>query len=145
MGVCTSKNQIYNNPSEGSENVINLYKKADKKLIIRSLHIAQKFMDDEELKKEYHYVRKLIIVSAFLREMPEIFHKNYEKMKIFLDINRLPSNVYDMIYKYNNKLDTQINKYLNSDIEILDIDNSEENITNSLNIIRSYIYDIILI
>ena len=26
MGICTSKNQIYNNPSQSSENVINLYK-----------------------------------------------------------------------------------------------------------------------
>jgi len=67
-------------------------------------------------------------------------------MKKFLDKNRLPSNVYDMIYKYNNKIDTQINKYppINID-DLAEIDKSEENITNALTTIQSYIYDIILI
>lgn len=146
MGVCTSKDHIYKNPSEGSENVINLYKKANNDMIVKSICIAQKFMDDEELKKEYHYIRKLIIVSAFLRNLPELFDKNYVKMKKFLDINRLPTNVYDMIYKYNNKIETSISKYPTINIDdIAEIDKSEENIANVLYTIKGYIYDIILI
>lgn len=146
MGCCTSKKHIYIEPSICAKNIINLYKKADKNILLQAIHIAQNFIDDEELKKEYYYVRKLIIVSAFLRDMPKLFNKNYVEMKNFLDKNRLPSNVYDMIYKYNNKIDTQINKYAIINIDdIAEIDKSEEYIINSLSTIRSYIYDIILI
>lgn len=146
MGCCTSKKQIYIEPSICAENIINLYKKADKNILLQAIHMAQNFIDDEELKKEYYYVRKLIIVSAFLRDMPKLFNKNYVEMKNFLDKNRLPSNVYDMIYKYNNKIDTQINKYTIINIDdIAEIDKSEEYIINSLSTIRSFIYDIILI
>lgn len=145
MGVCISNEQIYNNPSHSSENIINLYKKANRDIVVKSIYVAQKFMDDEELNKEYHYIRKLIIVSAFLRNLPLLFDGNYDKMKKFLDKNRLPSNVYDMIYKYNHKIDTQINKYLNYNNQILEIDKSEEYITNVLSTIKGYIYDIILI
>jgi hypothetical protein len=146
MGICNSKKSLYIEPSIGSQNIINLYKKADKDFVISSFQVAQNFIDDEELKKEYYYIRKLIIVSAFLRELPELFNKNYVDMKKFLDKNRLPPNVYDMIIKYNNKIDTPINKYPNVKMEdIIDIDKSDENIINALSIIRSYIYDIILI
>lgn len=146
MRCCISKKQIYIEPSICAENIINLYKKADKNILLQAIHIAHKFMDDEELKKEYYYIRKLIIVSAFLRDMPKLFDENYIKMKNFLDKNRLPSNVYDMIYKYNNNIDTHINKYsiINND-DIAEIDKSEEYIINSISTIRSYIYDIILI
>ena len=146
MGLCNSKKSSYIEPSIGSQNIINLYKKADKDIVISSIQVAQNFIDDETLKKEYYYIRKLIIVSAFLRELPVLFNGNYVDMKKFLDRNKLPTNVYDMIYKYNNKIDTPINKYPKINTEdIADIDKSDENIINALSTIRSYIYDIILI
>jgi hypothetical protein len=146
MGLCNSKKSSYIEPSIGSQNIINLYKKADKDIVIKAIQVAQNFIDDVELKKEYYYIRKLVIVSSFLRNLPILFNGNYVDMKKFLDRNKLPTNVYDMIYKYNNKIDTPINKYPNVNIEdIADIDKSDENIINSLNTIKSYIYDIILI
>jgi hypothetical protein len=146
MGLCNSKKSSYIEPSIGSQNIINLYKKADKDIVISSIQVAQNFIDDETLKKEYYYIRKLIIVSAFLRELPVLFNGNYVDMKKFLDRNKLPTNVYDMIYKYNNKIETSINKYPKINTEdIADIDKSDENIINALSTIRSYIYDIILI
>ena len=146
MGLCNSKKSSYIEPSIGSQNIINLYKKADKDIVISSIQVAQNFIDDETLKKEYYYIRKLIIVSAFLRNLPILFNGNYVDMKKFLDRNKLPTNVYDMIYKYNNKIETSINKYPKINTEdIADIDKSDENIINALSTIRSYIYDIILI
>jgi len=146
MGLCNSKKSSYIEPSIGSQNIINLYKKADKDFVISSIQVAQNFIDDETLKKEYYYIRKLIIVSAFLRNLPILFNGNYVDMKKFLDRNKLPTNVYDMIYKYNNKIETSINKYPKINTEdIADIDKSDENIINALSTIRSYIYDIILI
>lgn len=146
MGCCASKKQIYIEPSICSENIINLYKKADKNILLQAIHMAQNFIDDKELKKEYYYIRKLIIVSAFLRNLPDLFDGNYIKMKDFLYKNRLPSNIYDMIYKYNNKIETSISKYQNINIDDLaEIEKSDENIINSLSTIKAYIYDIILI
>lgn len=149
MGLCNSNELRYVEPSIGSQNIINLYCKnikTNKNIIIRSIQVAHNFINDLELKKEFYYIRKLVIVSAFLRDLPILFNGNYVEMKKFLYKNRLPANIYDIIYKYNNKIDTPINKYININIEdIKDIDNSDESIYNSLNIIKGYIYDIILI
>ena len=76
MGLCHSK-QKYVEPSVGSESIIKLYLKADRDLVIKSVIGALNVIDNEELKKEYHYIRKLIIVSVFLKYLPKIFNNDY--------------------------------------------------------------------
>ena len=71
-------------------------------IVIKSIISALNVIGNEELKKEYHYIRKLIIVSIFLKHLPLLFNNDYIKMKKFLYQNKLPTNIYDNIYKYNN-------------------------------------------
>ena len=100
----------------------------------------QLYIKNEELKKEFYYIRKLIIVSVFLKDLPLLFNGNYDKMKLFLHKNRIPSIIYNNIYDYHNKKDNPISKY-----NIISIDNNEINQIEKLNIIKGYIDDIILI
>ena len=143
MGICVSKNSSYIEPSVGSNNIINLYMKVNKELQIKSLKDVFNAIENEELKKEYYYIRKLIIVSIFLKDLPTIFNNDYNKMKQFLENNRIPSNIYNNIYNYHNNIDNSIHKYITNENVNTNID--ENNIINSLNLMRGYIYDIILI
>lgn len=148
MGVCSSKKIKYIEPSKCSENLIKLYFNAEREFTLNSIIIANKFMNDEELKKEYFYLRKLIIVSAFLKDLPKLFDGDYNKMKIFLEKNRIPQNVYLNIYNSNNNKECILNKYINildDIIEKSNIETSDSYIGNSLHTMKSYIYDIILI
>jgi hypothetical protein len=152
MGICNSKEIRYIEPSVRVDNIINFFSKADKEFITRSSKFAHEFIENEELKKEYHYIRKVIIVAAFLKDLPKLFNNDYDKMKLFLNTNKIPPSIYNIIYNYHNKKDNkkdnQLIKYkINMDNidNIDDIYDKDEYIKNSLNTIRSYIYDIILI
>ena len=140
MGGCSSKKSSYIEPSIGSQNIINLICSANNDFILKSIKNSEKVINNEELKKEFYYIRKLIIVSVFLKDLPELFNGNFDKMKLFLHNNRIPLIIYNNIYDYHNKKDNPISKY-----NIISIDDNEINQIEKLNIIKGYIYDIILI
>jgi len=140
MGACSSKKSSYIEPSIGSQNIINLICLANNEFILKSIKNAEKVINNEELKKEFYYIRKLIIVSEFLKDLPELFNGNYDKMKLFLYKNRIPSIIYNNIYDYHNIKDNTVSKS-----NIISINDNKINQIEKLNIIKGYIYDIILI
>jgi hypothetical protein len=126
-------------PIDAANNIINFYKKAKQEILLKSIIYAEYLIDDEELKKEYFYIRKLKIVSAFLHNLPILFNNDNKKMKKFLEKNRIPSRVYENILT-NLVITIQTNNDFNDINDINDIYESD-----TLNTIKNYICDIILI
>ena len=84
IGICNSKEIRYIEPSVRVDNIINFFSKADKEFIIRSSKFVHEFIENEELKKEYHYIRKVIIVAAFLKDLPKLFNYIQPLLQVFI-------------------------------------------------------------
>ena len=149
-----NKNGVLISPNDAAENIIKYMLKNKNKnyankaesITLRSIFVARQYIIDEEYNGEYHYIRKIIIISAFLRDLPLLFNNDYKKMGKFLNDNRMPAKILDNICLYNSNKVCPIIKYREKNIgDLIDLQKSEEYMKKCLYEIKNIMIDIILI